>query len=185
MTFDRSGRMPDALQEAYVLDLEGVSVPLAREWAAQSVVLVLLRHFGCIFCRAQAAEMRSIENDVARLGARIVFIGSGQPFFARAFAEDFAIRWPVYADPELSTYRALEARHGFFTSANPRTWLYSVRVLWRGFRQGRTQGEVYQQGAVAIVLPDGRMPYLYLSAVAGDHPEPHTILEALERALRG
>ncbi len=179
--------VPYALLHATVFDLDGQPVPLAREWADAPVVLVLLRHFGCLFCKEQAAELNAIGPEVAALGARMVYVGSGSAQYARWFVEDYGARWPmqwpVYSDPQLETYRALGARRGWWSSINPRTWWLSLRALRHGFRQSlHEMGDQFQQGAVCVVLPDGSMPYCYLSAVAGDHPQPAEVLRELRAA---
>lgn len=171
--------VPQALLDATVVDVDGSRVRLASSWARRPVVLVLLRHFGCLFCKEQAAELAAVGDEIERLGAGLVFVGSGSAQYARWFQEDHAPRWPVYSDAELVTYRALQARRGFASSVNPRTVWLSLRALARGFRQGRTQGDQFQQGAVCVVTPDGWMPYLHLSEVAGDHPRPAAVLAAL------
>ena len=183
-----SAHAPAALLAAEVFDLDGRRVPLAREWAEAPVVLVLLRHFGCLFCKEQAAEMNAIGPDVAALGARMVFVGSGSAQYARWFVEDYGgdwpVRWPVYSDPDLVTYGALGARRGWWTSVNPRSWLLSLRALRGGFRQSlQEMGDQFQQGAVCVVLPDGSMPYAYVSRVAGDHPKAAVVLARLREAI--
>ncbi|MFA7296635.1 MAG: peroxiredoxin-like family protein [Dehalococcoidia bacterium] len=170
---------PRALLDATVLDVDGAPVRLASTWAERPVVLVLLRHFGCLFCKEQAAEMSAIGDAIAGLGAGLVFVGSGSAQYAKWFQEDYAPRWPVYSDAELVTYRALEARRGFVSSVNPRTIWLGARAILRGFRQGGTQGDQLQQGAVCIVTPNGSMPYLHISEVAGDHPRPAEVLAVL------
>ena len=175
--------VPRALLDATVLGVDGAPVRLASTWAEHPVVLVLLRHFGCLFCKEQAAEMSAAGDEIERLGARLVFVGSGSAQYARWFQEDYAPGRPVYSDAELVTYRALEARRGLRTSVNARTVWLSVRALLRGFRQGRTQGDQYQQGAVAVIAPGGSMPYLHVSEVAGDHPRPKDVLAVL-RGMR-
>lgn len=174
---------PRALVDATVLDVDGAPVRLASTWTQRPVVLVLLRHFGCLFCKEQAAEMSAVGDEIERLGVELVFIGSGSAQYAKWFQEDYAPRWPVYSDAELVTYRALETRRGLRSSMNLRTVWLSLRALLRGFRQGRTQGDQFQQGAVAVVTPDGAMPYLHVSEVAGDHPRPAEVLTVL-RGLR-
>lgn len=176
-------QVPSALLDATVLDAEGAPVRLATVWADRPTVVVLLRHFGCLFCKEQAAEMSAVGDEIERLGAGMVFIGSGSPQYAKWFQEDYAPRWPVYSDTGLVTYQALEARRGLVSSANPRTVWLSLRALLRGYRQGKTQGDQYQQGAVAVITPDGGMPYLHISEVAGDHPRPSDVLSVL-RGLR-
>jgi peroxiredoxin len=170
---------PDALLNATVFDVDAQPVRIAELCAERPAVLVLLRHFGCIFCKQQAAQFSAIGDEVEALGARLIFIGSGGPHYARWFQEDYAPHHEVYSDADLRTYRALGARRGWRTSVNPRTWLFSLRAFLRGFRQSRTMGDRDQQGAVCVVTPDGQMPYSYISDVAGDHPDPSAVLRAL------
>lgn len=175
--------VPEALRTAVVRDVDDQSVRLATLWAERPVVLVLLRHFGCLFCKEQAAEMSAVGSEIEALGAHLVFVGSGSVQYARWFQEDYAPRFAVYSDAELVTYRALEARHGLFTSMNPWTWWYSLRAMLHGYFQSGTHGEQTQQGVVCVITPTGEMPYLYASRVAGDHPRPRQVVEAV-RALR-
>lgn len=176
-------RAPAALLEATVVDVDARPVRLAREWAARPAVLVLLRHFGCLFCKEQASAFVAIGEAIGALGAGLVFVGPGSAQQARWFRDDFVPGWPVYADAERVTYRALDARRGFFTAVNPRTALFGLRALRRGYRQTGVRGDPVQQGAVCVVTPDGALAYRYVSAVAGDHPLPEAVLAAL-RGLR-
>lgn len=127
--------------------------------------------------------MRGIAPEIERLGARLAFVGSGTDQHAAWFVEDYGISEPVFADPDLLTYRALGARRGLRSSANLRTLWYSLRAWRSGFRQSETRGDALQQGAVALVLPDGQVPYLHRSTVAGDHPQPAALLAALRSAI--
>jgi peroxiredoxin len=173
---------PAELRDAIVVGVDGQPVRVSTLWARRPAVLVLLRHFGCIFCKEQAAQFSAIGDEIEALGATLAFIGSGSPQYAQWFQEDYAPRWPVFSDSNLVTYRALHARRGWYTSINPLTWLLSVRAFLRGFRQTGTMGDRSQQGAVCIVMPDGRMPYRHVSRVAGDHPKPAAVLRALREA---
>jgi peroxiredoxin len=175
-------RVPQALLDATVLDTAGAPVHVASLLAGHTTVVVLLRHFGCLFCKEQAADMSAIGDEIEGLGARMIFIGSGSAQYAQWFQEDYAPRWPVFSDAELATYRALEARRGLRSSSNLRTMWLTLRALRRGFRQSATRGDAFQQGAVAVVTAAGEMPYLHVSEVAGDHPRPVDVLGALRAA---
>jgi len=159
---------------------DGMTLNLATCWEQRPVVLVLLRHFGCLFCKEQATHLESVRPQIEAMGADLLFVGSGTPEHARWFIEDFGIQAAVYSDEAREAYRALGARSGLATSLHPRTLWRGMRAFLRGHRQSRTMGDANQQGGVCIVTPAGAMPYRYVSAYAGDHPDPAEVLNALE-----
>ena len=57
-----------------------------------------------------------------------------------------------------------------------------LRANLRGFRQGKTAGDAWQQGGALIVRPGGKVSYRYVSLGPGDHPPPGKLLGALKRA---
>lgn len=106
-------------------------------------------------------------------------IGNGSAYFARVFAEDLGIDFPIFTDPERKTYKALGMRRDILASFSLDIVRNSRRAMSKGFRQTSTQGDVLQLGGVLVVSPDGKVPYFYASRVAGDHPDPAEILAAL------
>ncbi len=113
-------------------------------------------------------------------GAELVVIGNGAPHFARAFREDLKLESPLYVDPSLATYRALGLRRGIAaTLFNRRTLPNALRALRAGFRQGRTQGDPWQQGGVLVVRPDGTVAYRFVSEAAGEQAPLGEVLLAL------
>lgn len=60
----------------------------------------------------------------------------------------------------------------------------SLRAFKKGFRQGRTQGDPWQQGGVFIFTPDNQVLFSFISRAGGDHPEPQDLLAALQAAKR-
>ena len=153
-------------------------------WAGHAVVLVLVRHFGCLFCKQQVSELAKETDRIHALGAELVVVGNGGAEHVRWFEEDFGIETPVFTDSTGEAYRTVGAKRGFFSGANPLTTLASLRAFASGYRQSGTRGDRYQQGGVFVIGPDGSMPYRYLSRYAGDHPAPQAVVAALERATR-
>ncbi len=142
-----------------------------------------------------------LRREVDRLhahGAELVVIGNGTPHFARAFREDIHLDTPLYVDTSCASYRALGMKRGLArTLGSWRTWVNLFRALRDGVREKRVtvilrwwrlsvpvlipgaQGDAWQLGGVLVVLPDGRIPYRYLSTIAGDHPQTTEVLAAL------
>lgn len=167
-----------------ILTPAGEAVRLGSLWAERPLLLVLMRHFGCIFCKEHIARMREILPEVRAMGFEVAVIGNGTPFMAQAFVEDYAFEVPVFTNPERDVYLALGAkRPSWFFILNPRFYINSLRVLKQGYRQGKTQGDKAQLGGVFIVLPNGDMPYAHRSEIAGDIPSNERVLREL-RAVK-
>jgi hypothetical protein len=170
------------LAEQKVRDLDGSVVRLGDEWAERPAVVVWLRHFGCIFCKEQAAELRAHQGEIEALGARLIFVGNGDVGFANQFVEAHCPGCRVLTDPDLGTYVEIGARRGWRSTLAPSAVRAGIRAFRRGHRQSRVEGVPDQQGAVLVLLPGDRLEYAYLSRAAGDHPRVSEILKALRRA---
>jgi hypothetical protein len=171
----------DAAQ-AVVRDLDGNEHPLGEAWAERPAVLVFLRHFGCVFCREQAAEWERELPEIHKRGAELFFVGNGNRHFAGAFKDENKIESPLFVDTQRNAYKALGMKRGFFaTLGSLATWKNGMRAWRSGFRQGPTRGDAWQNGGVLVVRPGGGIAYRYLSREAGDHPPVADVLAALPR----
>lgn len=171
-----------ALARAMVLAPDGTEVRLADQWADQAVVVVWLRHFGCVFCREQVAEIRAARGDIEALGAGIVFVGNGSAKAAAWFQKRYAADSTVLTDPDLISYRAIGARSGVVSTLGPRAWGAGVRAFSSGARQSTTKGHPFQQGGVAVMGPRNTVLYRHISRAAGDHAPLSEVLDALRAA---
>ena len=111
-------------------------------------------------------------------GAELVILGNGTPEQAAWFVKDFHIETPVLTDPDLASHAIAGARRARLM--DPRVFLRAAAAMAQGFRQTRTMGSAGQLGGVFVITPAGKMPYRYISAFAGDHPNPEDVLHALE-----
>ena len=173
-----------------VLRPDGSSVRLGTAWADRPVVLALIRHFGCLFCKEQVSALRAIVDDIHAAGAELVIVGSGSPQMAGFFAEDYAITTPVLTDPQRAVYRVLEVRRPpRLAFLDPRAFVPGLRALSHGHRQRLAPmdelGDQTQLGGVFIVRPGGEVAWAHRSAFAGDHPSNVEVIAALEANVRG
>jgi len=118
------------------------------------------------------------------LGAELHFVGSGAPFFARGFRDEYQVPVPIYVDPERASYEALGLARTLRSTLNLRLLSNARRAAKAGFRQNSVEGDAWQQGGVLIVLPGGEVAYRYRSEVAGDHPGVSEVVEALRTAVQ-
>ena len=182
---------------------DGQECDLQEAWRGRPVVIAFVRHFGCLFCREQVAQLRDEIHHIHAHGAELVVIGNGSRHFASAFREALKLDSPLYVDTSRASYRALGMRRGIArTLGSWRTWLNLARALLKGARQKRLQmivrwwrqsvpvlipgehGDAWQLGGVLLVLPDGRIAYQYLSAIGGDHPPVYEVMAALVATRR-
>lgn len=163
-----------SLGDLDVIDEDGRTIRLSSLWADGPAVLVFLRHFGCIHCRDHAVQI-----DRAKLPAKVVLIGNGSPSFIAGLREQTGWTGPVYTDPSLAAYKAAQLKRGVLRTLDPRGYGKALRAMAGGQRQGRTQGDQWQQGGVVVVAKDGRVLWSHASERAGDNAAPDLIRAAL------
>ena len=176
-------RVNEATAGLEVQTPSGESVPLGSLWATKPALLVLVRHYGCQFCRAQLADLRPVWPKIEAAGVQPIVIGNGTPLMAEAFAEESGLDVPLYTNPGREVYAALGAkRPGISGLLNPLMYWRAFRLMLRGFLPRQVQGDAAQLGGVFLVQPDGSMPYAYRSDLAGDHPSAAELLRVAEGA---
>lgn len=132
------------------------------------------------------AEFRPHLKGLAEAGADLAIVGSGWPAAAQAFRELLDLpTLKVYCDKDRRAYQAAGFKRGILRTFNPLTVLHYLRAMVRGQRQGKLEGDPWQQGGVLVVGTDGAIAYRYASRVAGDHPPPARVVKALRALAQG
>ena len=173
-----------ALGSRAVLDLRGRSRVLGSVWRNQPAVVVWLRHFACLFCKEQAAELRHEKEAIEASGARLAFVGNGNTAQAQHFHDRHVPGCAIFTDPSAYTYRAIGARESMAATLAG-TMKNGPRAMRKGHFQYAFAGRVFQNGGVMIALPGDEAPYVFISKVAGDHPPNTEVISALHNALSG
>jgi AhpC/TSA antioxidant enzyme len=104
--------------------------------------------------------------------------------FAAAFRREHLAddaRLQVLCDPQGASYRALALTRGVWSILDPRVMARGLAAWRAGFRQAQVQGDPLQNGGVLVVNATGVICYRQASRFAGDHPDPHAVLRAVER----
>lgn len=118
-------------------------------------------------------------------GATLVVVTPQSSDRAAAWRNELGLgRALVVADPDLTLYRALGARHPSpLWVLRPRVALAGLKALWRREGVGYTRGDdTLQLGADVVVDGDGRIALLQLAKDAADRVSPAQLLAAV-RAL--
>ena len=123
--------------------------------------------------------MRDVYPTILERGADVVVVGQGQAAAAADFAEQYSLPFPLLVDPDMEAYRAAGMRRGVLTGVNPRSLGHLMRAARGGHRQGRVQGDPWQQGGVFVLGPGEATHFEYISREAGDHPPSEAYLTAI------
>lgn len=147
-------------------------------WQKQSVVLVFLRHFACIACRAHAAQVWGEREKFERSGVKLVFIGNGQPNWIEHFRSDLGIaQGVVLTDPSMQSFKAAGFKNGFFNLVRPQSAINMLNLARAGYTQtayDADAGSHFQMGGVLAVNRHGKVLYHFASQAVGDFPgEPY------------
>lgn len=125
--------------------------------------------------------MAGRKAEIEAAGAGLAFIGNGSPRFAASFQAREVPGCVVLTSPSLDVYRALGFKRGVLATLGPRSILAGAGASLRGRRQTARQGDAWQQGGLAVLMPDGSLPFIQRNDSAGDRPD----LEGALRALAG
>lgn len=106
----------------------------------------------------------------------LVGIGSGTPEDARYFIEKFSYEGEMYLNQELDAYRAFDLKRGFWRTLGPSPLARGFRAMKQGFRQGRSAGDLWQQGGIFVIGPGDRLLFEHINGMAGDQADLKDVL---------
>ena len=124
--------------------------------------------------------MRDEQSRIVATGARLVVIGNGEPWQARAFREEQEISFDLWVDPEMVAYRAAGLRRGIASTLSARSVGHAWRALRSGARHSKVQGDPWQLGGAFIISTAGKTVFKQISREAGDHAKISEIIPELE-----
>lgn len=114
-------------------------------------------------------------------GAQVILVGMGTPEESTSFKEKFDVPFPIISDPGQQVYRAFDLKRisplGFFS---PTVALKGISAMAQGHTMGLPQGDVRQLPGVFVINTEGQIIYRHHAKDPSDHPDPETILEAIE-----
>ena len=159
-------------------DPDGAPVRFA-DLAADPLVVVLVRYFGCLPCQSYVAEVDAARDRFPE-GTSVVAIGGSADYQARWLRDEHGVSTPIYLDPDQQV-RAL-AEVGDLTVRqllSPTGAASYVRSLRQGLRPQRITKDTVRAPGVAIFGPDLALRWRHEGDKLGDYP---TVDELVERA---
>lgn len=143
-----------------------------RQLGDDPVLVVLLRSFGCTFCREAMADVAKARPQLDAAGVRVAFVHGAppeeaEPFFAKYRLTDV----PRVSDPALAHYKAFGlGRTGAQALVDPLVWTRgAVCALSHGF--GTQPGELLRQLPGVFVVQGGTIRAEYRHRSPADRPD--------------
>jgi hypothetical protein len=119
-----------------------------------------------------------IKGKLDEAGIVLVAIGSGSTGGARHFIEKLHLTGEMYVNQDLSAYRAFKLQRGLWKTLGPSALIHGIQAMRDGFHQGRTDGDLWQQGGVFVMGPGNKLMFQHRNKFAGDHADLDAVLLA-------
>ena len=167
------------LSDLSLPDPDGAPHRLGDLWHDRPVVLVFLRHFGCLHCREHAVQLRERYDDLRERGIDLVAIGTGDRRYAGAFVREEKIPFLVLVDDDARAARAAAVNvASWYRLLHPSTWSATVATWRRGHRIHQPGKRVTQLGATFVLGPGNEVRYSHVDADSTDHAAVPDVLAA-------
>jgi peroxiredoxin len=165
------------------VDSDGEQIRLSDLWSSseKGIVLVFLRHFGCLFCRDHAVQLREHHSEFEQRGYTVVAIGQGTPARSAKFAQDYRLSFMVLGDRALDSYRLYGLTTGSLGGfLQPKAYKSGIRALLRGNFPGRPDGDINQNPGTFLIDRNGQILHAHVGQHAGDFPSAAEILQWID-----
>lgn len=156
-----------------------------RQLANRPTLVVLLRSFGCTFCREAMADVAAVKDDIRAAGAHVAFVHGASPAEAAPWFHKFGLDDVVkISDPDLAHYRAFGlGRTSAGALFDPKVWARgAVCALSHGFG-GQSPAMMRQLPGVFLVQGE-RVLSAYRHASPADRPDYLALVRRPDTALQ-
>jgi hypothetical protein len=129
--------------------------------------------------------LRDHDREFVRRGVRVAVVTFENDFFARAYAGETGLAWPILIDETRSVYAGYGMLQASFWDVwGPKTWWAYLREFARGGRLTKSGGDVCQRGGDVLIDPDGIVRLHHVGAGPADRPAVKTILAKIPEPSR-
>lgn len=162
---------PEGVRSGQALDLPAAS-PLRSIDPDVPALVVLLRSFGCTFCREAMADVAAVKSRIQSEGAQIAIVHGGSPEEAAPWLSKYGLAdVTVISDPGLAHYRAFGlGRTTAQSLVDPRVWTRgAVCAVSHGF--GVQTVEMMRQLPGVFVIQNGAILREFRHRSPADRPD--------------
>ena len=151
----------------------------------QPVMVVFLRHFGCVFCKEAMYDISQKRASFEAQGFQIVFVHMSDTETADSYFEKFNLKGISFInDPEKQFYRAFGLLRGTFNQLyGLQTWIRGYQVkkeLNLELELAKKLGDSTQMPGVFILM-DGEIKEKFIHRHAAERPDYEKLLDCCIR----
>lgn len=163
----------------YIKDLktdQGVSIYDSSQEGP--VMMVFLRHFGCVFCREALKHIKNERSNWEKKGITIVLIHPSSKASGEVYLTQFdLLDVPSIADPECKIYEQFGLAKGSMSQ------LFGLSTFFRGFEVAakgilpmvKQVGDGFQMPGIFIIY-NGQIKDSYIHKSASDKPDYNQLI---------
>ncbi|MBI1223716.1 MAG: redoxin family protein [Bacteroidetes bacterium] len=145
------------------------------------VMLVFLRHFGCVFCKEALHDISLKRQSIEAGGVKIIFVHMGNDETATEYFDSFNLKGVTYVcDPAQQFYRAFGLQRGSFTQLyGLQTWIRGYKVkqeLGYELEMAKRLGDSTQMPGV-FVLQNGLLRDKFIHRIASERPDYEQLVQ--------
>jgi len=147
------------------------------------VLLVFLRHFGCVFCKEAMADLSKLKSEIFNKNFQLAFVHMAENETAEKYLNDFGLGDCVHiSDPDCKFYTAFRLTKGSFSQ------LYGLQTWIRGFskdlndfklEKAKQLGDSTQMPGIFIIYK-GTITQHYIHKFAADRPDYLALMDSCE-----
>jgi|1048.fasta_scaffold50168_1 peroxiredoxin len=158
----------------------GIAVqhPLSHYYSERGLLLILVRHWNCIFCRGQLADLHTFLPLLEQKTRVVVVMPHKAEYLRTRLTGRYSLRCTVLCDPEYTLYRALGYGHMRASDAiSPRAIVDGAKLFFGGHLVGMPDGDVEQLPGVVAIRRSGVVAARHQHAFASDYLTSDELLE--------
>jgi len=137
------------------------------------VLLVFLRHFGCIFCRQALADISKRKSEIVARNIELVFVHMATNKIANQYFDEYGFADTKHiSSPNCKIYRDFGLMKGTFGQLfGLKTWIRGYEAKKEGVSGSLTQiGDSLQMPGI-FIIDKGQVVDSYIHKVASDRPD--------------
>ena len=174
---------PGAISAIDLTDAEGNQVTLG-EFAADPLVVILVRYFGCLPCQE---FVRDLDTQLDRFpsGTRVIAVGGSADHQARWLRDTKGVQMPLLLDPEQEV-RAV-AGIGDLSAlqmANVGGATNYVKSLVRGFRPQVPTADATKAPGIVVFDSDFSVTWVHHGEMLGDYPSIDDLIDRVHATTK-
>ncbi|MBT8234420.1 MAG: redoxin domain-containing protein [Saprospiraceae bacterium] len=146
------------------------------------VVLIFLRHFGCIFCREALHDIAEKQDKIEANNAKLVFVHMAENDIADHYFKEYGLKGVSHiSNPSCSLYAEFGLSKGTFGQLfGLKTWIRGYQIKKKGIEGSLKQiGDSLQMPGIFILF-DNKIVDSYIHKNASDRPDYDKLIACCE-----